>query len=171
MFFFFLNFCETISGRKSHEAVISARTGPGPVNDRRGDSQSLSPEITVMAVCLTSTLTSPPPLLLFFFSTSTFSPCDRGWETRSRGCAVFSPGRPGNPKTRGGCEWNSCVSSITGRQRLDCCGGVSDGGEGGDGRVGVLSRDLDVYTVLLTLVHRERQREDSVLTVCSGVSS
>lgn len=49
---------------------------------------------------------------------------------------------------------------------------MSDGGEGGDGRVGgVLSRDLDVYTVLLTLVHRERQREDSVLTVCSGVSS
>lgn len=67
MFCFFLNFCETISGRKSHEAVISARTGPGPVNDRRGDSQSLSPEITIMAVCLTSTLTSPPPLLLFFF--------------------------------------------------------------------------------------------------------
>lgn len=25
------------------------------------------------------------------------------------------------------------MSSITGRQRLDCCGGVSDGGEGGRG--------------------------------------
>lgn len=71
-----------------------------------------------MAVCLTSTVTSQ--LLLLFFSTYLF-PSDQGWETLYPRYALFSPGRHGNPKTQSGREWNSSISSITGRQRGDCC--------------------------------------------------
>ena len=92
-----------------------------PVNVQQDNSQRLSSKITAMAVCLTSTVTSSLLLLLFFPPLSYLFPCDQGRETQYPRCALFSPGRHGNPKTRGGREWNSCVSSITGRQRRDCC--------------------------------------------------
>lgn len=76
--------------------MSSASTGL--VKNQQDNSQRLSSEITVMAVCLTSTVTSPLLLLLPLL------PCDQGWETQYSQCAVFSPGRHGNPKTRGGRE-------------------------------------------------------------------
>lgn len=48
--------------------VSSASTGP--VNNQQDNSQRLSSEITTMAVCLTSTVTSPLLLLLFFLTSS-----------------------------------------------------------------------------------------------------
>lgn len=78
--------------------VSSSSTGP--VNNQQHNSQGLSSEITVMAVCLTSTVTSAL-LLLLFFSLSLSSklfPCDQGWETQYPQCTLFSPGRHGNTK-------------------------------------------------------------------------
>lgn len=55
-----------------------------------------------MAVCSTSTVTSP--MLRLLFSPLKLFPRDQGWETQYPQCTLFSPGRHGNPKTQGGHE-------------------------------------------------------------------
>lgn len=123
-----------VGGNVPHVTCVkrSAVSSPptGPAKSQQDNSQLLSSEIVAMSVCLTSTLTSPLWLLIFSPLPTTLPPplWSRFGKLDTADVPLFLPGRHSNSKTLGNPEWNSCVSSITGWQRRDCCGlGVARG--------------------------------------------